>query len=458
MPNWKKLIYSGSAAVLTNVTASSYTGSFTGSFSGTFTSASYALSASYAPSSPSAAFPFTGSAEISGSLAIKGGNTSASTKVFHIQTGDGTSIMDFRNNTYAFFGCGQGGGSASGFIFKYTDTNYTQFSGYNYGAGAGSYKPILLDTDDIGRSNGIFVNYSTTVNTPPSATEFAVRGQGTTLSTFTAKFQNNSLGDILTIRDDGNIGILTTTPSASLDIAQSGVGGDFNALFLRAGNSSTTSGSNQISFGYSAQTNYAHAIKTRHNSANAIDNGIDFHTWKFGDTAATSAGQYVMTIAGNGNLGVGTKSPAYTVDTSGSGRFTNNLIVTGSLNTSGSSTLTGTHTVTGKSALNGQVSQTVGALTIVGTTASLNLSTGNFFTLTLVAGATHINPTNITTGQTTTVLITSAVGATATFPASVKQPSGSSYTPTSAAGAKDILTLISYDTTNVYIANVKNLI
>jgi hypothetical protein len=320
MPNWKKLIYSGSAAVLTNVTASSYTGSFTGSFSGTFTSASYALSASYAPSAPSAAFPFTGSAEISGSLAIKGGDTSASTKVFHVQTGDGTSIMDFRNNTYAFFGCGQGGGSASGFIFKYTNADYTQFSGYNYGAGAGSYKPILLDTDDVGRSNGIFVNYSTTTNTPPSSTEFAVRGQGTTSSTFTAKFQNNSLGDILTIRDDGNV------------------------------------------------------------------------------------------------------------------------------------------TVTGKSALNGQVSQTVGALTIVGTTASLDLSTGNFFTLTLVGGATNINPTNITTGQTTTILITSTDGATVTFPTSVKQPSGSSYIPTSTAGAKDILTLISYDTTNVYIANVKNLI
>ena len=46
MPNWKKLIYSGSAAVLSNVSASSYTGSFTDSFSGTFTSASFASTAS----------------------------------------------------------------------------------------------------------------------------------------------------------------------------------------------------------------------------------------------------------------------------------------------------------------------------------------------------------------------------------------------------------------------------
>ena len=47
MPSWKKIITSGSAAILTNVTASSYTGSFTGSFSGTFTSASFASTSSF---------------------------------------------------------------------------------------------------------------------------------------------------------------------------------------------------------------------------------------------------------------------------------------------------------------------------------------------------------------------------------------------------------------------------
>jgi hypothetical protein len=51
MPSWKKLITSGSSALLLNVTASSYTGSFTGSFLGTGSYATNALSASYAPSS-----------------------------------------------------------------------------------------------------------------------------------------------------------------------------------------------------------------------------------------------------------------------------------------------------------------------------------------------------------------------------------------------------------------------
>jgi hypothetical protein len=365
MPSWKKIITSGSSALLLNVTASSFTGSFTGSFLGT---ASFAVSASYAPSS----------------------------------------------------------GASSQWTSSGADIYY------------------VLGNVGIG------------TNSPLAKTH--IKGSGTTSATTSLLIENSALETILSVNDNKNIGILTTTPSASLDIAQSGVGGDYNALFLRAGNASTTSGSNQISFGYSAQTNYAHAIKTRHNSAAAAGNNIDFYTWKFGDNADTSSGQFVMTISGNNGVGVGTKSPIYTLDVSGSGRFTNNLIVTGSLNTSGSSTLIGTHTVTGKSALNGQVSQTVGSLSIVGTTASLDLSTGNFFTLTLVGGATNINTTNITAGQTSTVLITSAVGATVTFPTSVKQPSGSSYTPTSSAGAKDILTLISYDSSNVYIANVKNLI
>jgi hypothetical protein len=88
MPSWKKIITSGSVAILSNVTASSYTGSFTGSLNGTSSwavsssraisssyalnalSSSYALSASYAPGG--AAFPYTGSATVTGSFATTG--------------------------------------------------------------------------------------------------------------------------------------------------------------------------------------------------------------------------------------------------------------------------------------------------------------------------------------------------------------------------------------------------
>ena len=70
MPNWKRVIVSGSDATLTSVTA---TAGFTGSLQGTASYATQALSASYAPGGAGTpTFPYTGSAIISGSLEITG--------------------------------------------------------------------------------------------------------------------------------------------------------------------------------------------------------------------------------------------------------------------------------------------------------------------------------------------------------------------------------------------------
>ena len=66
MPNWKKVIVSGSDATLSSVIA---TTGFTGSLQGTASYATQALSASYAPDTT---FPYTGSAIISGSLTVTG--------------------------------------------------------------------------------------------------------------------------------------------------------------------------------------------------------------------------------------------------------------------------------------------------------------------------------------------------------------------------------------------------
>lgn len=92
MPSWKRVITSGSNAVLNNVTASFFTGSFIGNgsqltgittasfvtgsiFSGSNSalSSSYALTASYALNSAGGSgFPFTGTASISGALVVTG--------------------------------------------------------------------------------------------------------------------------------------------------------------------------------------------------------------------------------------------------------------------------------------------------------------------------------------------------------------------------------------------------
>lgn len=121
-------------------------------------------------------------------------------------------------------------------------------------------------------------------------------------------------------------------------------------------------------------------------------------------------------------------------------------------------TVTGNLTVTGSLIVTGSTQGNVVALSISSNTASLDLSRASFYTLQLVPGTnTFINPTNIRPGVTSTLLVSTTGSATVSFPTSVKQPSGSAYTPTTTTGV-DILTFISYDASTLYVANVKNLI
>jgi hypothetical protein len=98
------------------------------------------------------------------------------------------------------------------------------------------------------------------------------------------------------------------------------------------------------------------------------------------------------------------------------------------------------------------------ALSITSNTASLNLSLASFYTLQLVQGTNiYINPSNFKPGQSSMLLVSTTGSATVSFPSFVKQPSGSSYIPTTTTGT-DILTFASLDNTNLYLVNVKNLI
>jgi len=108
--------------------------------------------------------------------------------------------------------------------------------------------------------------------------------------------------------------------------------------------------------------------------------------------------------------------------------------------------------------VSGSLRGVVKSLTIASSTASLSMSGSNFYTLQLVPGAnTYVNPTHILPGQTVSLQVNTTGSGTVSFPSTVKQPSGSSYTPTTSTGV-DILTLLTFDSTNVYLANVKNLI
>jgi hypothetical protein len=154
MPSWKKIITSGSAAILTNVTASSYTGSFTGSLFGTSSwsvsssraitssyslvslSSSYALSASYAPGG--AAFPYTGSATITGSLVVTGRITS-------------TENVEAQVNLKSMYQSGDEGGE----IFLNTPATSTTI---NNGVNIDVYQDKLRFWEDGGVNRGFYLD------------------------------------------------------------------------------------------------------------------------------------------------------------------------------------------------------------------------------------------------------------------------------------------------------------
>jgi hypothetical protein len=115
----------------------------------------------------------------------------------------------------------------------------------------------------------------------------------------------------------------------------------------------------------------------------------------------------------------------------------------------------------GNSQITGSLRGQVSALSIASTTASLNMSTNNFFSLTLVNGAnTNINPTNINPGQTVNILVTqgSAGTGTVSFPSIVKQVTGSLYTGSAVANAIDIVTMITFDASTVYVSSIRTLV
>jgi hypothetical protein len=117
--------------------------------------------------------------------------------------------------------------------------------------------------------------------------------------------------------------------------------------------------------------------------------------------------------------------------------------------------------VTGSMVMTGSLRGNVSALSIASNTASIDLSTNNFFTINLVNGAnTHISASNIRPGQTVNLRVSQSSAGTGTvsFNAAIDQASGSLYTGSMVANAVDIVTFISFDSSILYMSALRNLI
>jgi hypothetical protein len=114
--------------------------------------------------------------------------------------------------------------------------------------------------------------------------------------------------------------------------------------------------------------------------------------------------------------------------------------------------------VTQNAVFSGSVRGEVRALTVSSNTASMDLSIDNFFTLQLVSGSNvRVEPSNILPGQTINLRVNTTGSGTVSFPTTVKQVSGSAYVPTTTTGV-DIVTFIAFDSSSLFLSNVKNLV
>jgi hypothetical protein len=248
--------------------------------------------------------------------------------------------------------------------------------------------------------------------------------------------------------------VVTSSVSASTLGQFTGNNNGFVEFFIRNSNNGVSASSD---------------IAVYNNSGSALLNHIDMGINSSNIAAGYSFGRgndsYVYNTGGDLFIGNSTAFYQPTVQSQSLYLFANSagtpdLTITGSrIGIQKSGSLNATLDISGSVIITGSVQGNVSALTISSNTSSIDLNLGNFFTLTL-SGSTHFTATNIKPGQTVNILLTTnATNNSASFNSTIfRQPSGSAYTPTGVNGAKDILTFISYDTTNLYVASIKNMI
>jgi cytoskeletal protein CcmA (bactofilin family) len=128
-----------------------------------------------------------------------------------------------------------------------------------------------------------------------------------------------------------------------------------------------------------------------------------------------------------------------------------NIRINGLASFTGSYATTGSNTFRGSEIFSGSVNGQVFPITISTSTASMNCSLGNFFTVTLNSGSTRFEATNITAGQTISLkILNSTSGSQFTGSASVKFPTGFTYVPTAVSASTDIITFLSFDNSAIF--------
>ena len=282
---------------------------------------------------------------------------------------------------------------------------------------------------------------------------------------FTASITANvggNIADISLTNDNTKIGTASFNAfTASTNSSISNLN-QFTASQIPFNNSATASISQLLSFSSSLDTGYVTEAELSAVSASLVNSiNTKLNTSSFNaytqSTNLTISGLATTSSFNSYTSSQGTSNTIINQFTASTNLFTASIntytasndtkwttigLLTGSYATTGSNSFTGSQTITGS------VLGNITALTISSNTASMDLSKGNFFTLSLVSGSsTQLTATNIKAGQTINLLITQSNPASGslTYNSTFKFPAGNNYIATAASASKDIITFITFD-------------
>lgn len=326
---------------------------------------------------------------------------------------------------------------------SFTASQLTINTGYNAATSSlnNSVSVLQSQTSQLTAFTGSINQIQSAGITLGNATRFNFSGLMT--ASITANVGGN-IADISLINDNTKIGTASFNAfTASTDSSINNLNQFSASTLLRLTNIESTTASLNISV--SNLNQYTASQSTFNASATASISQLL-------SLSASLSGGY----ATQGELdAVSASLNANKLNTSSFNAFTESV----NLSISASAT-TGSNSFNGSQTITGSVYGNVVVLGIASQTASMDLSTGNFFTLTLVSGSTtRLTATNIKAGQTINLTVnqpTASVG-TLSYGNTFKFPSGVTGSVTAVSGAIDILSFITFDTTSVYSAITKNL-
>jgi hypothetical protein len=263
-----------------------------------------------------------------------------------------------------------------------------------------------------------------------------------------------SVNDVVNYNNSSYICILDYPPQSFPYPINPAFSTTYWSLMAQAG-SNGTSGSSGTS-GSNGSSGTSGSSGSNGSSGTSGSNGTSGSSGTSGSNGSSGTSGSSGSSGTSGAIGAtGSSGSSGTSGSNGSSGTSGTIGATGSSGTSGTSF---TSPYSGSLVITGSIQGNVNALSIASQTASLNLNNGNFFTLQLVSGsATHILPSNIRPGQTINIRLNTTGSGTVTFPSFVDQVSGSSYIPSTTTSV-DIITLISFDSSSLYLANIKNLV